>query len=177
MGVAAVIAATLTGSYTKPAGLGNSVIDFSAHPILTRLALTLTDGTGASQANVAYLSGTYADLSVPRSIAAGANDDIDLSGTTDDALGIDTALTKVRVLAIAPDATNVNDIRVGGATNPFLGPFNDATDKINIGPGDFWVQTNRSAGWTVTPGTGDILRIHNPGGVAATYHIAIIGIG
>jgi hypothetical protein len=59
----------------------------------------------------------------------------------------------------------------------FRRPFADATDKINIGPGDVFLITRRSAaGLPVVAATGDILKIANSGaGSAVTYRIIIIG--
>jgi hypothetical protein len=35
--------------------------------------------------------------------------------------------------------------------------------------------SNKKDGWTVTAGTGDILRIRNPGANPITYQVAIVG--
>jgi hypothetical protein len=93
-------------------------------------------------------------------------------------LGATLAFTAIKAILIVADAANTNDVVVGGAaSNAFVGPFADATDKINVGPGDVFLITRRSAaGLAVAAGTGDILKVANGGaGSAVTYRIIILG--
>jgi hypothetical protein len=75
-------------------------------------------------------------------------------------------------------AGNTNAVAVGGAaSNGFVGWVADATDKINVRPGGvFGLFAPDSAGYPVTAGTADLLRIGNGGaGSSVTYDIIIIG--
>ena len=158
---------TITGAYSRPRGLGSTLYNLAFE-----YAASLTDGTGANQADILYLS----DPANPLSLGAGADNNLDLSGTTPDAIGDSTVFVKVKVIAIKAEPTNTDIIRIGGAAaNPFLGPFGSATFKQDIGPNGLYHVVNPVAGWTVTPGTGDILRINNPGAGTALYHVLIIG--
>ena len=126
-------------------------------------------GAGAGQANI-----VFADT---RTIAASANDDLDLAGSLPGALGGTIGFALVRAIIIRAAAGNTNNVVVGGApSNGFVGPFGAAAHTVAIRPGDELLITNRGPGWTVTPGTGDLLRVANGGaGSTVSYDIILIG--
>jgi hypothetical protein len=129
-----------------------------------------TDGTGANQAKAAF-----ADV---RTLAASANESLDLAGGLTDAFGNAITFTKVKALIIEAAAGNTNDVLVGGAaSNGFISLFGDATDVVKVKPGGAFAITAPDAnGLAVTAGTGDLLKIANSaGGSAVTYTITVIG--
>lgn len=135
--------------------------------------MNLANGTGAGQADLLFVD--------QRSVNASSNDDIDLAGVLTSAFGTTiTAAEVVGVLVInAPrdGAANVSNLTLGGGTNPFLGFLGGTTPTIGpIGPGGFFFIGCPSASGvgTVTAGTGDILRVANSSGAAATYQIGLL---
>ena len=131
--------------------------------------LQLTTGTGANQADLLYVD--------ERTVASATNDDIDLAGVLVSAFG--TTITAVEVVAVLlinapldPLATaNTTSLTLGGATNPVPNISSGA-----IGPRGVVLLADPDAGGlaTVTASTGDILRVANSSGAAATYQIALI---
>jgi hypothetical protein len=126
-------------------------------------------GSAAGQANIAFLD--------TRTIAASSNDDLDLAGVLPHPLGGTITFAVIRAIVIRAAAGNTNNVVIGAAaSNQFVGPFGAATHTIALRPGEELVVTNRGAGWSVTAGTGDILRIANSGsGTPVTYDIILIG--
>ena len=132
---------------------------------------SITNGTGANQANAVYID--YF------SIAASGTLDIDLSGSLEDAHGNVLVFTAIKEILLAADSTNTNDVILGnGGANSFLGPLGAAAHTITLKPGQRTGMTNYSAaGWSVTAGTGDILRVANSSsGTAVTGAITIVGL-
>lgn len=132
--------------------------------------LVLTNGTGANQANQ-----LFADT---RTLAASANESLDLAGTLTNAFGEVITLTKVRALLIRAAAGNTNNVLVGGAaSNGWATWAGDPTDVMVVRPGGFVVLAAPDAtGYAVTAGTGDLLKIANSAaGTAVTYDIVVIG--
>lgn len=132
-----------------------------------------SNGTSANQADL-----IYAD---ERTVGDGANDDIDLSGVLTDTFGSTiTAAEVVGLLIInqqADGTANTTDLTIGAGSNPFLGFLGGTTPTVGpLKPGaSFMLFAGDAAGiGTVTAGTGDILRVANSAGAAATYQIAIV---
>lgn len=127
-------------------------------------------GVGAGQANLMF--------SDRRTLAASANEDLDLVGSLQDPFGAILNFARIKAIIIIAAATNTNKVVVGGAAaNAFVGPFGGATEKQSIDPGGVLVLATRTAaGWPVTPTTADLLRIANgAAGSAVTYDIIILG--
>lgn len=127
---------------------------------------TITSGTAANQADLVY--------SAQRTIPGGGNDDLDLAGGTLATLGVTQTFAKVKAITVEALASNSGTVTIGGApSNAFVGPFGAATHTITLpaGGGNYGVR-NPGAGWTVTAGTGDLLRIS---GANQAYKIVIIG--
>lgn len=130
----------------------------------------LANGTGAAQFDLGYAN--------ERTVASGANDDIDLSGVLTDALGNTVTMAELVGLLIINkqrDGTaNTTSLTLGGGANPVPG-FSAALWPI--GPGGFFQMVSPAAAGlaTITAGTGDILRVTNSSGATAKYQIAILG--
>lgn len=136
--------------------------------------LTMADGTGADQANLIYLA--------ERTVASGANDDIDLAGVLPDPSGVVQTFARIKTLMIinAPKAGGVNttNLTIGGGTNAVTGLLGGTTPTLGpMKPGEVLLRhASVAAGLCpVTAGTADILRVANSAGAAATYQILIIG--
>lgn len=161
--------AELTGTISvkyKGAYSDSPDIGILSHAFAELFSNTLTNGTGANQANTIF--------SDNRSISG--NDDIDLAGGLTDSFGNTLTYTSVKAIIIkAADANSANIIMGAEGANPFATIFNDATDAILIPPGGMFVLTNPAAdGFAVTAGTGDILRFAPASGTQA-FDLIIIG--
>lgn len=140
----------------------------SAPVSLTR-ALTMLDGVAAREADRIWHD--------RRTIAASGTDDLDLAGALTDALGAAFTLARVRALLVAADKANTNNLVIGNATNALASLFGAGTHTLTVRPGGlFLVTAPDAAGYVVTAGTGDQLRIANSGaGTGVTYDIVVVG--
>ncbi len=136
-------------------------------------SVSIVDGTAADKADLLW----HDELV----ISAVSNDDLDLTALTNTIFGSTVTInfTKVRAILLVNTSTTAGDfLNVGGAgagsafDTPFAG---DADAKVQVGADSALLLANKKDGWAVTGGTGDILRVHNPGGNSVTYRIAIIG--
>lgn len=130
----------------------------------------MQSGTGDNQADK-----VFADT---RTLASSANEDLDLAGgSLVDPLGAPVTFAKVKAIIVRAAAGNTNNVVVGGAAaNAFQGGFGAANDTHAVPPGGVFLASAPKAGWAVTPGTGDLLRIANSGGgTSVQYDIEIIG--
>lgn len=127
-----------------------------------------TTGTGANQANDRW--------SDRRTLATGANEDLDLSGALTDDFGTSLVFTRIVAIVIVSLATNTTNLTV---TQPAANgvPFTLAAgDGVVIAPGGMFVLTNPSAtGIAVTAATGDLINIANAAGASASYDIFVFG--
>jgi hypothetical protein len=133
-------------------------------------ALQLASGTAAGQADLIF--------SDTRTIAASGTDTLDLAGSLVDALGSTLTFARVKGLIIYAAPGNTNDVVYGGAaSNTWVGPFVDATDKRKVKPGGIEVVfAPGAAGFPVTAATADQLLIANGGaGTSVSYDVVIIG--
>ncbi|MGL5909492.1 MAG: hypothetical protein ACRCZP_05790, partial [Phycicoccus sp.] len=90
-------------------------------------ALSLASGVAAGQADRIFTD--------TRTLAASANEDIDLAGALLDALGGPAAMVKVKAIVIAAAAGNTNNVVVGGAaTNGFTSWVGAATHTVTVRP-------------------------------------------
>ena len=130
----------------------------------------ITDGVGINKAESIFRD--------QRTLTASSNEDLDLSGVLTDSFGAMITFTKIKAIVVSAASTNTNNVLVGGAaTNGFINWVSDATDQIIVQPnGIFFLMNPTSAGYGVTPATGDLLRITNSaGGTSVVYDIIIIG--
>lgn len=131
--------------------------------------LSLVEGTDATnKANI-----LFADT---RTIAASANENIDLSGALSDAFGASIVAAEIVAIYIAAKAANANNVNVTRpASNGFIGPFLAASDGVSIKPGEYALFVSQS-GWAVTAATGDLLNVANSaGGTGVDYDIIVVG--
>jgi hypothetical protein len=140
---------------------------------VVRHAIEMLTGTAAGQADLAYVA--------DRTVAGGANDDIDLAGILPRPLGgVLTAAEVVMIIIINKPSSgpaNTTNLTLGGGTNPVVGYLGGTTPTIGpIRPngGRVLFETDVAGLAAVVAGTGDILRVANSAGAAATYQIAII---
>lgn len=158
------IEASISGVVTKASDLADVKAEISK-----RRKLHLLTGTTAGKADLMF--------SDTRTLSASSSEELDLAGGLSDPFG--SSLTFVKVVAIMLIAAegNTNNVVLGGAaSNGFVGPFADSSDKIAVPPGGCVLLTAPSAGWTVTAATGDLLKIANSGGTTGvTYDLIIVG--
>jgi hypothetical protein len=150
---------------------GTPDLGSAVHKFTEAFSQTFSDGTGAGQINQVF--------SDQRTLALGTNEDLDLAGTLVNALGATVTFTAIKGIFVSADSGNGDNIEVGGAaTNTMINWVGDATDQVLIEPGGaFAIVTPSAAGYAVTAGTGDLLRITNADGAAsATYNIVLLGI-
>lgn len=135
-----------------------------------RVANAMLDGAGLNQANQVY--------SGRRTLAASANESLDLSGGLTNAFGTTLTFTKVKALVIVAATGNTNDVIVGGAaSNGFISWVGAADDTVKVKPGGmFVISAPTAAGLPVTAATADLLKVANSaGGSSVTYDIIVIG--
>lgn len=152
------------GQYTSAGGLG------SASFTLDQQALAqFSPGTGAGKADLAF-----ADR---RTLTASSTENLDLAGALTDPLGAALTFGHVKAIYVVAKSTNTNNVVVGGAaSNGFAGPFGGTTPTVSIPPGGFLLLAHPGAGWTVTPTTGDLLKVANSAaGTSVQYDVIIIG--
>jgi len=139
---------------------------------------SITDGTGANQANLLWHD--------KRTIAASANDDIDLYGVLEDVFGgaVNFAVVKgllianLGVSAATPVPTAGETLTIGAATvgTEFDSIFAGVgTSKLVLHSGGILFLSSPIDGLAVVATTADILRISNVGASSIDYSIAIIG--
>jgi len=137
-------------------------------PINLAKQILLASGTGVGKADR-----IFADT---RTLAGSANETLDLAGSLTDVLGAALTFAKVKAIIVVAGDSNAGNILVGGAaSNGFVGPFADATDKIKVRKSGLFIWADAEIGETVTAGTGDLLKFENSAGSSATYTVIIIG--
>lgn len=136
--------------------------------------LDLASGVGAGQADQIWMD--------ERTLASNTADLLNLTSGLVDAFGITIPIVKLTGLLLinAPrvGAANTTDITLGGTGNTVAGIMGTAASSIGpLRPGSFlFMGASALAGIaTVVPSTGDLLRIANAAGAAATYQIVLIG--
>lgn len=164
MPLSATIDAQISFELTGAPDFGNNLHRYTGWGVKE-----LANGTGAGQADRVYAKSI--------TLAASANQDIDLNGALLDTLGGPAVFAKIKAIAIKAREANTNNVVVGGAAaNGFIGPFGAATHTIAIQPGGMFVISAPGAGWTVTAATADLLRVANSGaGTPVTLDIVVIG--
>lgn len=132
------------------------------------ISQAFANGTGNNQADLIFHD--------KRTLADGASENLDLSGSLTDVFGSTLTFAKIKAIIIQ-NLSTTQILTVGGAAaNALINWVADATDKINIPPGGAFCIMAPLAGFAVTAGTGDILKIANGGaGDPADYNIWIIG--
>lgn len=157
------VAVTVTGVYDRAGAL-----ERPASNVAINLARAFADGGGAGQASVLYTAS--------RTLAGGANESLDLNGTTLlDSFGTALALTKIKGIIIQSRDSNAQNLTVANVANSVSTIFG-ATYSLVLQPGEFLAKvTNSNAGYVVTPTTADLINIAAAAGASVTYDIIIIG--
>ncbi len=160
------ITTAISGSQTNAKDLTTPQAD-----IVESFVQSYSDGTGADQAQL-----IFAD---ERTLAGSASESIDLAGGLTHELGGTITFTAIKEIIVVGDDANSGNLRVGaGVANAFVGPFGASAIGNLVEPSGLLHQrTPSAAGWTVTAGTGDLLRIENLGGASATFKLIIVGEG
>lgn len=160
----------LAGNVTINVGVNDTQV-IGAESVVSAIARAynwaVASGTGPGLADKKWSS-------LARSLAASANEDIDLAGALVDAFGT-VIFVKVKLILIAAAAANVNNVQVRrGATNgvPWITAVSAGMD---LKPGGFLLWHD-PVGTTVTAATGDLINIANSAaGTAVLYDIILIG--
>ena len=139
-------------------------------PLSVARAIALADGTGLGQADRIFHD--------RRTLAASANEDLDLAGVLTDAFGAVITFARIKALLIAADPGNTNNVIVGNAAaNGFVSWVGAATHTVTVRPGGLLLlAASDVTGYTVTAATADLLRVANSGaGTSVTYDVVLIG--
>jgi hypothetical protein len=113
-----------------------------------------------------------------RTIAASSNDDLDLTALVQSIHGQSVSLGFASLKAILIHNTSEEESLVidSSVSNSIKTPFNgSATSKLEVPASSPVLLVNKLAGWAVTAGTGDILRIGNASAEEIEYKIVIVG--
>ena len=139
-----------------------------------KYTLTIGDGTGANEAQWVYRSNRIVTPST-------TTDDIDLAAVLQDVLNLTINAATIRAVIVANLASASGDtLLVGGAGaggNAWGAPFNGDQDaQAVVGPGFPFTFGDTVDGLTVTPTSGDVLRIEHGGGSNdVPYDLILIG--
>lgn len=137
--------------------------------------LTLANGVGAGQADLLYAG--------ERTVATGANDDVDLSGVLTDLFGGAVAMVKLKGIilinrpAAYPTVKNTTNLTLTIPANgvPLLTGTTPALAALKPG-GFFMMGADDIAGLAaVVAATGDLIRITNSAGATAKYLLGLFG--
>lgn len=158
------VISTWRGEYTKASDVGSVEHDFDRS-----LSVDYANGVGANQANV-----FFADT---RTLSASATEDLDLTGTLSDAFGASLVNARIKAIRISAAAANTNSVIVGAASATQWVTLLNSTGTITLPPGAYFeAAVPTAAGWAVTAGTGDLLKIANSAGsTSVDYTIELIG--
>ena len=163
MNVSLKVTASIEGTVSTIKDFGNA-----QQPLLTKALLDLVTGTSPGQADTVF--------SGQRTLAASANENLDLNGSLLDSFGAPANFVKVCALYFKAAPGNTNNVEIGGAaSNGFFPMFGASTDKIKLPPGAGVLLMN-DTGWSVTASTADLLKVANSGsGTSVTYDVFVIG--
>jgi hypothetical protein len=154
MSLTSKVIAAVIATYARVAGQGAKSFDLDY-----QIRRELASGVASGQADLAYKTAAGG-----LSVGAGTFTDIDLNGSTLDPIGDALAMVRVKEILLYGYDTNAADMLLGAAAaNAFAGFFGGATHQVRAAPGGF-VHLYNPAGYVVTPGTADLLRLTNANG-------------
>ena len=164
MALSATIKASVGATQTSPVDLGTATF-----PLNVLQSLSLSDGTGANQADRMFTD--------TRTLSASANEDLDFSGSLTNAFGVTVTFARIKaimVIAASGNTNNVNVTRPASNGVPFLLA---AGDGMAVRPGGVFLLASVDAtGYPVTAATGDLINIANSAGTTGVdYTIVVIG--
>jgi hypothetical protein len=162
------VTATSKTTIDSPGSLDLAGFNPRSHSSVINKSVTYAFGTGNTQINDRY--------EAERSLAASANEELDLAGVLVNAFGESVVFTAVKEIYIEnPSATQT--LTVGNATaTQFLGGFGAAAHTWAIPPGGTFHVRAPMAGWPVVAGASDKLKILNNAGSTVAYKIVILGV-
>jgi hypothetical protein len=163
--VDAELSLTLKSTYRRARALGvvSYLVDWA-------VAANLLTGTGANQADTMYAA--------RRTIAAGANDDINLASGLTDPFNNPIVFVEVRGLAVRAPTTNTGVIRVGGAApaNRLTGLWADSAGYVDLAPGMIVIiPAPADNDVVVVNGASNILRLNNQAASSGFADVVIFG--
>lgn len=164
--------ASLTGSFGVNINFAESgtfdLVSGSLQHKKTAL-LSFLSGSGAGQVNKIY-SDSF-------SVAQSVNTDLDLAGSLTGVYGTVVFTAIKGILVVAGTNTGLGNLVVGNVTNGIVAPFGAATHSVAVAPGGIFAIANPSAaGFAITAGTADLLRIATAA-TAGTYTFDVVVIG
>jgi len=165
----AQVGVSLSAALAGVLNTGTSTANLSSS-VSTAVGAALTAGAGL--ADVGWWD--------KRTLGASANETIDFAGTLKDPFGVTVTLARIKVLMIAADGGNTNNLTIGGGATTWTGLMGATTHTTTLRPGGaaLWMTaTADSVGYVVTAGTGDLLQIANAAGTTSViYTIAVLGV-
>ena len=164
MSLSTVITARIASTLTSVLDLATASV-----PLDYQQKLTWSSGTSADQADLIFHD--------QRTLAASANEDLDLAGSLSSALGSTLTFVDLKAVLISAATGNTNNVRVTRPASNGVPLFLAASDGIDVYPGGvfLWVAPGTSV-VTVTAGTGDLINVANSSsGTSVTYDVVIIG--
>jgi hypothetical protein len=131
------------------------------------LAISIAHGLLAGQMDKIF--------SDTRTLATGANEDLDLAGSLTDALGVTFTIAKLNLLFVYAKSTNTTNITVARtATTPV--PWLSAAAGTVLKPGGILLLWDPSlAGIAVGAGATDTINFANSAGASGVYDVIIGG--
>lgn len=154
----------LAANLTNPLDLSTPV-----DALVKAITLSLTSGTGASQANMMWHD--------QRTLAASATEDLDLAGSLTNGFGATQTFARVKLILVSAAAANTNNVQVTRPASNGVPLFLAAGDGLAVRPGGvFLLAATDSTSVAVTAGTGDLITFTNSAGsTSVTYDVVIIG--
>lgn len=156
----------LTATLKRAADLSQPI-----DPLRMSLNADLADGSDEYEADQLWHD--------TRTLAAEAEEVLDLAGVLTNNVGETVDFAAIKVLLISTIGKgNADAVHIGpGASNGWLGPWADASDRLAIAPESYALLVNAGEGWAVTAGTGDALALSNAEGAAAvSFDLVLIGV-
>lgn len=131
--------------------------------------LDLASGTGSGQADLMWHD--------RRTLAASANEDLDVAGVLASGLGATLTFARIKLLWVRASAANTNTVVVTRPASNGVPIFAAASDAMAIRPGgQLLIAAPDATGIVVTASTGDLINIGNgSSGTSVTYDIVLIG--
>ena len=136
------------------------------------LSWAITSGVTADKADLVWHD--------QRTITPSADDDIDLTGTLENAFGDTVTFARLKAIFIKTSAGTTANLYLGGpVANALATLFGDVSDRIIVrgGAGGLLIMAPDATGYVVTESTADQLRISHDGSTSddAVYDIILIG--
>jgi hypothetical protein len=163
------ISQTSTLAVTLSALLADSLDNSTVRDEVSKsYSLSITNGTGASQANQLWHD--------TRTVLTGATDSLDLAGVLTNGIRQTVTFASIKLVLVKAAAANSTIISVTRPAANGVPIFSAAGDAAPLGPNGVFLWSSPVSGVTVTASTGDLLDIVNAAGASATYDIFIVGV-